>query len=339
MEPATASFTRRSGVAYARAPAGYELPVIDVTDPAFRLAEDPDTLAALQEAYRAEERRYRRLPAFLLRLLWRSAARRSLLLRALLKPEAGYLGGLATYVMKLGADNLVPPFDTALDRRLAAAPFAISMRLRLQQVAALAAEGLQPVLAARPGATLHLINIAGGPAADSLNALILLHAADPALLARPVRIHVLDLDAEGPRFGAAALAALQTPGNPLAGLDIAFCHLAYDWNDTAVLTRLLRDLAAAPAVVAATSEGGLFEYGSDAAVAANLAALHEGGASAVAGSVTRADAFTRRALSASRFKLVPRGTEVFAALAEPAGWRLARCKPSLISDQVLLTPT
>jgi hypothetical protein len=255
-----------------------------------------------------------------------------------LKPEAGYLGGLATYVMKLGADNLAPPFNTAVDRRLAAAPFAISMRLRLQQVAALAAEGLQPVLAARPGATLHLINIAGGPAADSLNALILLRAADPALLARPVRIHVLDLDAEGPRFGAAALAALQTPGNPLAGLDIAFRHLAYDWNDTAVLTRLLRDLAAAPAVIAATSEGGLFEYGSDAAVAANLAALHEGGASVVAGSVTRADAFTRRALTASRFKLVPRGAEVFAALAERAGWRLAQCKPSLISDQVMLTP-
>src|SRR5262249_40198288 len=105
-----------------------------------------------------------------------------------------------------------------------------------------------------------------------------------------------------------------------------------------VLTQLLHDLAAAPTVVAATSEGGLFEYGSDAAVAANLAALHAGGAGAMAGSVTRADAFTRRALSASRFHLVPRGAEAFARLAEHAGWRLARCKPSLISDQVLLRP-
>jgi hypothetical protein len=35
---------------------------------------------------------------------------------------------------------------------------------------------------------------------------------------------------------------------------------------------------------------------------------------------------------------VPRGVEVFAALAGGAGWRLARAAPALISDQVLLVP-
>ena len=91
-------------------------------------------------------------------------------------------------------------------------------------------------------------------------------------------------------------------------------------------------------VIAASSEGGLFDYGSDAAVAANLAALRQGGASFVAGSVTRADELTRRSLAGARFKLVPRGVEVFAALAGNSGWRLARWGPALISDQVLLQP-
>jgi len=54
--------------------------------------------------------------------------------------------------------------------------------------------------------------------------------------------------------------------------------------------------------------------------------------------VTRADELTRRSLAGARFKLVPRGVEVFAALAGNAGWRLARWAPALIGDQVLLQP-
>ena len=46
----------------------------------------------------------------------------------------------------------------------------------------------------------------------------------------------------------------------------------------------------------------------------------------------------RRSLASARFKLVPRGVEVFAALAGNSGWRLARWGPALISDQVLLQP-
>src|SRR5215471_3781361 len=98
----------------------------------------------------------------------------------------------------------------------------------------------------------------GGPAMDSLNGLTLLHAAAVELLARPIAIHVLDLDDQGPRFAVAALAALQAAGGPLAGLEIAMRHIAYDWNATAVLSRLLGDLATTPAIIAASSEGGLF---------------------------------------------------------------------------------
>lgn len=337
MRPAASSFTRRPGILYAPAPDGLELPVIDVTNPAFRLDGSADAVERLRRAHLAETRRSR-LPPFPMRVMLRLLARRSVVRRALVKPEASYLGGLITYVLKLGADNLVPPFDQPIDRRIAASAVVTSIRVRLQQTAELIAEGLAPALRGRPGAQLHLVDIAGGPAMDSLNALILLRVTAPELLARPVAIHVLDLDEKGPRFAAAALAALQAEGGPLAGLEIAIRHIPYDWSETALLARLLRDLAKAPAVIAASSEGGLFDYGSDEAVMANLAVLRQGRAAFVAGSVTRADDLTRRSLAGGPFKLVPRGADLFGRLAAQAGWRLARVAPALISDQVLLTP-
>ena len=76
------------------------------------------------------------------------------------------------------------------------------------------------------------------------------------------------------------------PGGPLHGLEVQFQHHAYDWNDTAPLARLLVGFAARGAVIAASSEGGLFEYGTDDAVIANLTALGRAGVAIVAGSVS-----------------------------------------------------
>jgi hypothetical protein len=122
-----------SGIVHATTPAGYALPVIDVTNPAFALAADADALDGLRSAFLDHQRREGRIPGFLRApLLW-LMARRSLLLRALLEPRAAYLGGLSTYAMKLGPTNLPPPFDGKIDRHLAALPAATSLRLRLQQ--------------------------------------------------------------------------------------------------------------------------------------------------------------------------------------------------------------
>jgi len=53
------------------------------------------------------------------------------------------------------------------------------------------------------------LNIAGGPAADSLNTLIVLYNNQPESFAqRQVFVDVLDFDEAGPAFGKAALAAL-----------------------------------------------------------------------------------------------------------------------------------
>jgi hypothetical protein len=158
--------------------------------------------------------------------LLKSAAKRSLLVQPLFGGDAAFLDGMSTYVMKLGADNLVPPYDCPMDRRVAASPNLTLLRLRTQQVARLIADGVAAELAKAVAAPLHLINIAGGPAIDSLNALILLNKREASLLRRPIVIHVLDLDDAGPFFGNNALTALKADSGPLAGLDAVFDHAA-----------------------------------------------------------------------------------------------------------------
>jgi hypothetical protein len=98
---------------------GYDLPVIDLTDPRFAVPDDPAEARALHDAFVADERSRRFIPQFIMRVLLRSAARQSRLVRAVFAPQSGFLDGISTYVMKLGPDNLVPPFDSPMDRRVA----------------------------------------------------------------------------------------------------------------------------------------------------------------------------------------------------------------------------
>lgn len=112
----------------------------------------------------------------------RLAARRSALLRKIVVSDNTYLDSITTYMLKLGADHLPPGFDSPVDRKVAAAPHLAHLRLRMQQIARLLAEALITPLADAPEAPLHFVNIAGGPAFDSINALIMLARAHPALI-------------------------------------------------------------------------------------------------------------------------------------------------------------
>jgi hypothetical protein len=324
------------GITYAKTREGFALPIIDVTNPRFAIADDPDVARAAYQTFVDDERRRARIPKFIMRLMLRRAARQSRLIRAMFHSQDGFLDGMSTYVMKLGPDNLVPPYDTPMDRRLAASPHVMLVRLRMQQVAHLIAEGIVDDLAAASGAApLVLLNIGGGPALDSINALILLRRDRPDLLRRHIAVEVLDASPDGTYFGANALAALQADG-PLAGLDIAMRRHAYDWNEPAPLSSLIATHSGA--VIATSSEGALFEYGSDQAIVANLKVLLAGGVRFVAGSVTGDDETRRRTIAQTRFKLVPRGIAGFAPLAEQAGFTIAKIAPAMMSDQVLLRP-
>jgi hypothetical protein len=325
-------------IALATTADGLRLPVIDVTHPAFAVPDDAASLAARRDAFLAWDRSNRRVPRIVMRVLMRLAARRSPLLRKLLVSDNEYLDSISTYMLKLGPDHLPPGFDGAVDRRVAAAPHVVLVRLRMQQIARLLAGALQAPLAETPHAPLHLVNIAGGPALDSINALIILARVHATLVQRPIAIHVLDAQQDGPTFGARALLALTASGEALDGLEVQFQHHAYDWSDTALLARLLDGLAEQGGIIAASSEGGLFDYGTDAAIVANLTTLARAGVPIVAGSVTSSSEVGKRMIAQSRFRLFARGLEGFAPLAERGGYAIAESRTAVVSEQVLLRP-
>jgi hypothetical protein len=331
------------GLYYALTNDGVQLPVIDVTHPTFaiRLTE-PELDDHLQQFIR-EVRGQEKTPAFLRQILYSLMRRRSVLARGLMGASGTFMSGMNTYLMKLGPDHLDPPYFSDIDRRIAASPAALFMRLRLQDMAELLAAALLPPLAARPGAALHLLNIGGGADADSLNALILIRNAHPGglLVGRKITIHCLDLDTAGPAFGARALAALRVEGAPLSGLDIDFHLTAFNWSNPADLRRVAGSLDDGSCVMAVSSEGALFEYGSDADVAGNLRALHAVTPedTPVVGSVTRADNLGRRlngTRMGSRAALYLRGLDAFRSLALDAGWRIAECIDRPLSHAVRL---
>jgi len=156
---------------------------------------------------------------------------------------------------------------------------------------------------------------------DSLNALILVRQREPALLDRPITVHVLDRDEAGPAFGARALAALRA-GGPLQGLDVSLRFARHDWAE---VESLRRELAAFRATaVVASSEGALFDYGTDGAIADNLRALHEATPSdfTVVGDVVNDDELTRLIMKETDLRVRPLGMEGLRTLAEQTGWRL-----------------
>ena len=324
-----------TGIVYARNAQGFLLPVIDVTHAAFAVEAHPRAVAELRSRFAHEQQRRSRVPRLLVSWLLRRMGRRSRFARALFGSGTRTLPGEVTYALKLGAPNLVPPFDSPIDRVLAASLEVTSMRIRLQQLAQLLAAGLAAELAADTAAPLHLLNIAGGTAIDSLNALIVLRRQLPAALRRPITIHVLDPDAAGPEFGRQALEALLQ--GRLRGLTVQMRHVPYDWRNPAPLEELAQRLGRAEAIVVASSEGGLFEYADDDVVLGNLKALRAG-VRLIAGSVTRADALARGALRRSPIKLCPRGADGLAPLALRAGFAIVRAEAALLSDQVLLRP-
>ena len=331
---------KKPGVCYAVTDDGLELPVVDVTHPAFAPSVDETRQGARLTQFLAEQRRFAQMPSWLRSVLLRFFMRGSRIGRGLRRAEGHFLDGMTTYLFKVGPQNL-GSYAVPVDRRILMSLPAISVRLRLTDMAELLADGLAPRLAAAARRPLHFINIAGGPAMDSLNALIVLRQKQPPLLdERRIEVQVLDGDEHGPAFGARALVALQAPGAPLAGLDIGFKHTRYDWANTSSLTPVLESAQRERAVVAVSSEGGLFEYGSDDDILANLTALRhgDGNAAFIVGSVTRDDEVIRTLKLTSTAATHPRGLAVFGALVAKAGWRVARSVARPLSDQVLLEP-
>jgi len=286
-----------------------ELPVIDLTHPAFHFEITLEQTNALIESFVASTQRLSQTPPAVLQ----SILQGSLLMRGMLIDSANtYTSGLMTYLNKLGPDHL-GDWATPLDRQWAASLTPVTFRWRMRDVARLLADGLAATLKATsgslhfdyvtgkapvstpsapdstgassaavlsdvetPSAPMALINIGGGACMDSLNALIFLYKEHPELLqGRAVTIHPLDLDMEGPTFAGRCLEALKSEGGPLHGLSIKIDYAQYYWKNTRPLHNLLDKLRAARCLVACSSEGGLFEFAADGEILANLHTLCE----------------------------------------------------------------
>jgi hypothetical protein len=313
---------KKSGVGYAFTDDGIELPVMDITHPAFVETAGPAELDALAKDFLE----FQKSPAFFRRFF----SQRSIAMRGLGSAAGKFLGGMTTYVAKLKPALLGKGYAGMIDRKVAGGIGSVAFRLRLQDVAHLMAEELAPLIAAGTGRALHLLNIGGGPAMDSLNALILIQKEHPEWLAgRRVTIHVLDLDRAGPSFGARALAALQAPGAPLHGLEIALEHVAYDWADAAELGKLGERLGG-ETVLLGSSEGGLFEYGSDAVIGENLRALQAGfpAGCVMVGSLFRDGTIPRWLQASSKMSIRTFELEAFRNLVGSVGWAVDRVKES-----------
>jgi hypothetical protein len=305
-------------IVFAKNEEGETLAVIDVTNPAFAVAITEAELGAMTEQYIREAGQQREIPEGL-----REALQNSMLGRGLMSATGTFLDGMSTYLLKLGPENLGKG-ATPIDLRIAASFPAFATRLRLQDMARLLAEGLAGSMAAKRGRPVCFVSIAGGPASDSWSALIQLRAEHADLLdGREIAIAVMDVDEKGPAFGVRAIEALCAPAAPLGGLRIWFTHFDYNWSDVSLLKVALEKMHSSEAICGISSEGGLFEYGSDEEIVSNLRALHSGTVedAIVVGSVTRDGGPVRASLATNRFLTRPRTMESFQTLAEEGGWK------------------
>jgi hypothetical protein len=193
------------------------------------------------------------------------------------------------------------------------------------------AEVLIPQLRKSPGKNLCFVNIAGGTACDSINAIILIKKEDPLILKnRKIEINVLDIDSFGPGFANRCVEALKSTNGNFQDLNISFRYIQYNWNNTAKLTELL--LERQEWLQMCASEGGLFEYGSDEVIIQNLNSLYDNSAAdmKIAGSIMRdmstVDPGARVALKMTNIKARLLGIDGLKNILEKTRWKLDRIK-------------
>lgn len=339
MEPRIPEPEKQAGLSYAVSDDGLELPVVDITHPAFACEMSEAEISAVidktMEGFRAS--------ATMTPEMVKELPSRSILWRGTFESMGTFMSGMMTYLTRLGPQNLGAGYANELDRAYAATIMPLSFRFRLRDVAHQLAWAIAPSLEASPGRPLDLLNIAGGTAIDSLNPLILLRRDHPGSLAnRPVRIHLCERDDVGPHFAARALAALRETGGALAGLDIELHHTSYDWSTPDGLRPVLARVQDG-AVTAGSTEGGLFDYGSDETIVANLEVLRDAAPDdfVMVGSVIRSlDTLDARLHVTTTMKSRPAvrwlGLTAFEALAARSGWRVVRTIDSTAHHVVAL---
>jgi hypothetical protein len=260
------------GLSYVPTKLGINLPVLDITHPLFVSSIDREIMETEGEKLARRGKVLKKLPGLVKTFL----GKRSIILGGffLKGPGETCLNAMSTLMFKLGPGLIGGGGKRRLDRFISGSPNGMSVRMRLRDMAQCQANALVPLLKMFPRRGLRFINIAGGSACDSINALILVHQQNPPLLKnRKIQVDILDTDNSGPHYAQQCIEILKAPGHYFHGLDISTRFLQYDWNKPGMLRNFLP--AADDWIMIGASEGGLFEYGSDEAMIRNLDALYD----------------------------------------------------------------
>jgi hypothetical protein len=332
---------KKPGVCYAVTDSGMELPIIDITHPVFRINATKEEIAEAIEKFVSYQQKQARIPAFIRKLqyniLYLLFIRNSFLGKALNEAHNSFLSGIATYIMKLGPDNVRGILSNKIDFVIMGMVPALALRLRLEDMARMMAAEATSLLQTNPGKPFHIISIAGGMASDSLNALIVMRKEHPGILeGREIVIQLLDLEASGPHFALRALDSLKQEGGPLQGLNISLRHILYDWSKPEALVEILKIPKHAVALL--SSEGGLFEYGDNDIIVSNLMILNKivSPDAVFVGTVSRDEGpILALKLTGSMFTIGRSETD-FEAIAIKGGWKVTDKKIQILSRAVVL---
>jgi hypothetical protein len=276
MEKRISERNKVAGISYAFTENGIELPVLDITHPFFLRSINEEKLDEMlnEIKQKGEERAesFNKIPAFIMNFI----AKRSYIMAGFMlkDTEDTFLSGMSTLMMKFGPELIGKGRRKYFERLGSKAFGAILLRMRVRDVCKLHADTLETQLIKEKDKNLCFINIAGGAACDSINALITVLKKDPSLLKnREIEINVFDIDRFGPSFARNCVESLKSSDNYFSGLNISFNHIYYNWNDTLGLKDFL--IKRKEWLIIASSEGGLFEYASDEDIISNLNILYD----------------------------------------------------------------
>jgi hypothetical protein len=264
------------GISYAFTESGIELPILDITHPLFKVSINKAHLEKVRNTIDKTGDKMvvqlKAMPSFLKNFL----SQHSYIIAGFLSinKENNFLSGISTLMMKLGPGLIGNGIGKIFERRASKSISSVTLRVRIQDICKLEAEALVPLLTQSPEKNLCFINIGGGTASDSINTLILLLKKDPSLLKnRKIEINVLDMDTFGPGFGNNCIESLKTPDHYFHHLDISFRYIKYNWKDSSGMEGLLNERK--EWVTLCSSEGGLFEYGTNEDIISNLNLLYD----------------------------------------------------------------
>lgn len=235
-----------------------QLPILDITHPLFNASIDEQAyhLNCRKSARSIES--LKKMPGFIQNIFIKMS-----------NVDHSYLSGMRTLLYKLG-----PGLSQGIklgfrDKWAVKQTSFMGLRIRLRDTCRRQSKILLPQLKQYPERNLCFFNIAGGAAADSINTLILIKESDPELLkGRKIEINILDIDIYGPNFAERCIDVLKQLGEHFHGLDITLNTIHYDWSQPEALIKL--SLERCGWIQLCSSEGGLFEYGSDSDIIDNL---------------------------------------------------------------------